>query len=350
LDSRNTPPGPARRSAHARRPGEPRVFPPPAQHHGPPARSPRPPAQHHGRQPGTGKSGGAEGNERLTALTGTVLLLLLAAEGVTLLQLGRLLTLHFFIGMLLLGPVALKASSTIYRFVRYYTGSAPYRRKGPPAPLLRLLGPVIIASTAGVFGSGIALAIAGPSGREPWLFLHKGSFVVWFCAMAVHVLAYLPRLPRLLSAEFRGSAAAGREYGGEYAVVHPSQRHTQPGYPDRNYPAQGYRDGGYPAQGSRDRGYPAEGYPAQGYRDGGYPDGGYPAQGYRDGDYPAQGYRDGGYPDGAPRNQGYTGRAAAILGGRGVRLSLLAASLLVGLVIAMLTVHLATPWHIFRSG
>jgi hypothetical protein len=54
-----------------------------------------------------------------------VLLILLAAEGFTLLRLGRLLTLHFFLGMLLLGPVALKAGSVIYRFYRYYTGSVP---------------------------------------------------------------------------------------------------------------------------------------------------------------------------------------------------------------------------------
>jgi hypothetical protein len=159
----------------------------------------------------TKRTGGAEGNERLTAWTGVVLFLLLAAEGVTILKVGRLLTPHFFIGMLLLGPVTLKAGSTIYRFCRYYTGSAPYRRKGPPAPLLRLLGPLIIAATAGVFGSGIALAVAGP-GKGPWLFLHKASFVVWFCAMTVHVLWYLPQLPRLLAGEFGGRV--GRRLGG----------------------------------------------------------------------------------------------------------------------------------------
>ena len=70
-------------------------------------------------------------------MTGAVLLVLLAVEGFTILRVGRLLTLHFFLGMLLLGPVTLKAGSVIYRFARYYSGSAPYRRKGPPAPLLR---------------------------------------------------------------------------------------------------------------------------------------------------------------------------------------------------------------------
>ena len=144
-----------------------------------------------------GVSGGAEGNERLTAMTGAVLLVLLAAEGVTILSLGQLLTPHFFIGMLLLDPVTLKAGSTIYRFARYYTGSAPYRRKGPPALLLRLLGPVIIASTAGVFGTGIALAVSGPAGRQPWLFLHKASFVLWLGATGLHVLGRLIPATRL---------------------------------------------------------------------------------------------------------------------------------------------------------
>jgi hypothetical protein len=53
------------------------------------------------------RSGGPEGNERLTAMTGAVLLILLAVEGYTILRIGRLLTLHVFLGMLLLGPVTL---------------------------------------------------------------------------------------------------------------------------------------------------------------------------------------------------------------------------------------------------
>ena len=85
-------------------------------------------------------TGSAEGNEQLTAMTGAVLLVLLAAEGVTIAAIvlrHQLLTLHFFIGFLMIGPVLLKLGSTGYRFVRYYTGAAPYVRKGPPAPLLR---------------------------------------------------------------------------------------------------------------------------------------------------------------------------------------------------------------------
>jgi hypothetical protein len=128
---------------------------------------------------------GAEGNERLTAMTGAVLLIGLAVECYTILRIGRLLTLHVFLGMLLLGPVVLKAGSVLYRFVRYYTGSEPYRRKGPPALLLRVLGPS-----------------SGPPGG--WLEVHRISFIAWTFFIVIHALAYVPRVPRLLAAEARG--------------------------------------------------------------------------------------------------------------------------------------------------
>ncbi len=153
------------------------------------------------------RSGGAEGNERLTAMTGAVLLVLLAVECYTILRIGRLITLHVFLGMLLLGPVTLKAGSVLYRFVRYYTGSAPYRRKGPPALPLRLIGPIIMLLTVCVFGSGIMLAVTGPSYGPPggWLVVHRISFFAWLFFIAIHVLAYVPRLPGLLAAEARGT-------------------------------------------------------------------------------------------------------------------------------------------------
>jgi hypothetical protein len=146
-------------------------------------------------------SGGAEGNERLTALTGSVLLVLFAIEGFTILSVHRLLTLHFFLGMLLIGPVALKACAVMYRFGRYYTGAAEYRRKGPPAPLLRVLGPLVLITSLAVLGTGVMLAIVGPSGMGTWLFLHRVSFILWFGVMTVHVLAYVWRLPRLVSGD-----------------------------------------------------------------------------------------------------------------------------------------------------
>jgi hypothetical protein len=146
-------------------------------------------------------TGGAEGNERLTALTGSVLLVLFAIEGFTILSVHQLLTLHFFLGMLLIGPVALKACAVLYRFGRYYTGAAEYRRKGPPAPLLRVVGPLVLITSLAVLGTGVMLAIVGPSGMGIWLFLHRVSFILWFGVMTVHVLAYVWRLPRLISGD-----------------------------------------------------------------------------------------------------------------------------------------------------
>jgi hypothetical protein len=140
---------------------------------------------------------GVAGNERLTALTGAVLLVGFAVEGVTILRLGQLLTLHFFLGLVLIGPVLLKIGSTGYRFARYYAGAPAYVRKGPPAPLLRVLGPFVILTSLAVLGTGVVLAIVGPA-SGPWLLLHKATFVLWFGVMTIHVLTYVWRLPRIL--------------------------------------------------------------------------------------------------------------------------------------------------------
>ncbi|HEY7946963.1 MAG TPA: hypothetical protein VID75_04765 [Acidimicrobiales bacterium] len=144
-----------------------------------------------------GGSPGVEANSRLTASTAVVLVVLLAVEGVTILSIRALLTPHVFVGMLLVPPVLVKTASTTYRFVRYYTGSPAYRQHGPPVLVLRLLGPIVVVSTIVVFGSGIALILAGPTWRSPLLLVHKASFVVWFGAMTVHVLGHLADTARL---------------------------------------------------------------------------------------------------------------------------------------------------------
>jgi hypothetical protein len=152
---------------------------------------------------------GAEGNEKLTAMTGAILLVGFAVEGITILQIHRLLYWHFLLGLVLIGPVILKIFSTVYRFVRYYTGSAPYVRKGPPSPVLRVLGPLVILTSVAVLGTGVILAVAGRGG--PWMFLHKASFVLWFGVMTIHVLNYAPRLPGMLGAR--------TEHGGRGVAV-----------------------------------------------------------------------------------------------------------------------------------
>ena len=148
------------------------------------------------------RSGGPAGNERLTGSTALLLLLLLAAEGVTILFLGPLLPEHIFIGVLLIPPVLLKVGSTGYRMVRYYGGSSAYRGKGPPALVLRVIAPVVVLSTLAVLGTGVGLIVEG-RGHGTLLTLHKASFVVWIAFTGVHVLAYVLRVPRLASADWR---------------------------------------------------------------------------------------------------------------------------------------------------
>jgi len=140
---------------------------------------------------------GVESNARLTGGVAALLLVLLAAEGVTLLSIHQLITLHVFIGMLLVPPVLLKVGSTGWRFVRYYRGSPPYRHKGPPPMVLRLLGPAVVILTAILFVSGIVLVFTHQSGHSQLLFIHKASFVLWFAAMVIHVLGHIVETARL---------------------------------------------------------------------------------------------------------------------------------------------------------
>jgi hypothetical protein len=164
--------------------------------------------------------GGTDGNERLTVQTGMLLIVLLAVLGVTILRIGQLLWIHLFVGLLLLGPVALKLASTGYRFTRYYTREPRYRRKGPPAPALRLLAPVVVLTTLVVFASGVALLLLGPSSRSSLLLIHKVSFFVWLGATAIHVLGHLPEIQQTFAGggELRGAVFASatrspRAYG-----------------------------------------------------------------------------------------------------------------------------------------
>ena len=168
--------------------------------YGPLGRPGGPPEENHPGTRGRGERRAdavAAGNARLTAANAAVLLVLLAAEGVTILRVHQLLSPHVFIGVVLIPPVLLKVASTTWRFARYYTGAPAYRRKGPPPVLLRLLGPVVVILTLVLLFSGVGLLLVS----RPWLPLllkvHKASFVLWFGAMTIHVLAHLGEVFRL---------------------------------------------------------------------------------------------------------------------------------------------------------
>jgi hypothetical protein len=133
---------------------------------------------------------GALGNHRLTSATGIVLILMLAVEGYTILDVEGLITLHIVLGIMLVGPVLLKVGTTLYRFVGYYTGRPAYVRKGPPHIVLRILGPLVTISSLAVLGTGLSLLAV--HNRDSWvLTAHQASFIVWVSAMTIHVLGHV---------------------------------------------------------------------------------------------------------------------------------------------------------------
>jgi hypothetical protein len=152
---------------------------------------------------------GVAGNARLTGSAAVALLVLLAAEGLTVPFIGQLVGPHVFIGMLLIPPVLLKLASTGYRFTRYYTGSQAYRLKGPPSLPMRVLAPGVVLTTVALFATGVALTLAGPEDGGSLKFLHKASFIAWFALMTVHVLGHILEVPSLAMPDWRRSG--GRE-------------------------------------------------------------------------------------------------------------------------------------------
>ena len=141
--------------------------------------------------------GGSAGNEQLTLAIAALLIVLLTVEGATILRIGSLLTVHAFVGMLLIPVVALKLASTGWRMLRYYQRGEEYVLRGPPHIALRVLvAPVLVLSTLLVFGTGVAL-LALDQRHGTLVGLHKASFLVWAGAFGLHVLGHLLRLPQL---------------------------------------------------------------------------------------------------------------------------------------------------------
>jgi hypothetical protein len=116
----------------------------------------------HGRPPDRAGTGRTTGKETLTAGAAVVLILLLAAEGITIVDLRGLLSPHMFIGLALLPPLA-----------------------------LRLLAPLRVVSTVVVLVTGTLLLAAGHRSRS-LLELHKLSFIVF-------AVAFIPAVVNLRS-------------------------------------------------------------------------------------------------------------------------------------------------------
>jgi len=146
---------------------------------------------------------GVVGNERLTALAGAVLLVLILVELVSSASLHALLPIHIFVGVGLSGPLFVKLGSTFYRFLRYYSRSPAFVRRGPPRLPLRVLGPLLLVTTLVVIGSGIGLVVTGPAQAGPLLPLHNLSVLIWLPIIAIHVCAYIWKTPRLVADDWR---------------------------------------------------------------------------------------------------------------------------------------------------
>ncbi|HLV97045.1 MAG TPA: hypothetical protein VKT82_00075 [Ktedonobacterales bacterium] len=151
---------------------------------------------------------GVLGNERLSALVGSVLLVLMLAEIVVAAQLHVLLSAHIVVGMLLTVPLLVKLGSVGYRFLSYYAGIRAYVRKGPPRLELRLLAPLLLVASVSLVMSGITLALLGPTNAwSVWVLrLHALSVICWLPLLALHVGVHIWRVPRLIIADWRNRA------------------------------------------------------------------------------------------------------------------------------------------------
>jgi hypothetical protein len=170
-------------------------------------------------EPPGGRAEVVEGNARLIGATGLVLIVLLFLEGLTIPAITPELSWHIILGLALIPPLTLKIGATLWRFSRYYLHDRAYVRAGPPHPLLRVLGPIVMVSTIVLMASGIALWLAGPSDQAMFV-IHRDSFIIWFGAVAVHVVSHLLRAVRLSAADARD--AEGRT--GSRRARWPAQR------------------------------------------------------------------------------------------------------------------------------
>ena len=160
-----------------------------------------------------------DGNERLTAAVGVLLLVPVLVEIATvLLGVHSFMSWHVFVGLALIPAVALKLGSTGWRFARYYLRSRPYVAHGPPRAAMRLLTPLFVAATIVLFGSGVAMGFLHGQALQDARRLHGPASVIWLLLLGVHVLVYL-----------------GRALRGAAGDVLPAEPTTVPGKPARIY-------------------------------------------------------------------------------------------------------------------
>ncbi len=138
-----------------------------------------------------------DGNERLTAAVGVLLLAPVVVEVATiLLGVHTFMSWHVFVGLALIPVVVLKLATTGWRFLRYYTGDRAYVAHGPPRTAMRLLAPLFVVATVVLFGSGVAMGFLHGHSLQIARRLHGPASVIWLLLLGVHVLVYLGRALR----------------------------------------------------------------------------------------------------------------------------------------------------------
>jgi uncharacterized membrane protein YhaH (DUF805 family) len=134
------------------------------------------------------------------------------------------------LGVLLVPVALLKTGSTGWRIARYYTGNRPYRAAGPPPMILRVLGPLVILSTLGVLGSGLALIAVGQGTSErTWLTvlgqqvsavtLHQVLFIAFGVLTGLHLLARIVPAIQLTTGRTHDEAGTGAPGKGPRALI-----------------------------------------------------------------------------------------------------------------------------------
>lgn len=149
-------------------------------------------------------------NERLSAVNGGLLFVLLIGIAATVLLIQVLLPAHFLVGIALVPPLVLKLGTTGYRFMKYYLSDADFRIAGAPPAFMRfVVAPSLVVSTFVVMGTGLELWAFGDHFGTWWVNAHTASAVVFMVAAFLHLLNHSRRSATALAAEMVVRPTAG---------------------------------------------------------------------------------------------------------------------------------------------
>ncbi len=127
-------------------------------------------------------------NARLTGSTGLVLLLLFAVQvGTVVIGVKTHVTLHVFVGLLLVPPLLVKIASVARRFIGYYRHERAFQRRGAPPLPLRVLGPVLLGTTLLLFITGITELLAPTVVVSK---IHDVSAYLWLVLVLAHLAGH----------------------------------------------------------------------------------------------------------------------------------------------------------------